>query len=68
MTASAVSIVVEGELANETSNYDTKTKPTDTGRKLNIHKTFRRRSGRLLNILCTFTLRPVSMGKAYVPI
>ena len=25
--------------------------PRDTGRKLNIHKTFRRRSGRLLNVL-----------------
>ena len=32
----------------------------DTGRKLNIHKTFRRRPGRLLNVLCTFNLRPVS--------
>ena len=34
--------------------------PVDTGRKLNIHKTFRRRPGRLLNVLCTFNLRPVS--------
>ena len=33
-----------------------------TGRKLNVYKTFRRRSGRLLNILCTFNLRPVSTG------
>ena len=38
-----------------TSNY-----PVDTGRKLNVHKTFRRRPGRLLNVLCTFNLRPVS--------
>ena len=30
----------------------------DTGRKLNVHKTFRRRPGRLLNVLCTFNLRP----------
>ena len=30
--------------------------PVDTGRELNVHKTFRRRSGRLLNVLCTFTL------------
>ena len=37
--------------------------PVDTGRKLNVHKTFRRRSGRLLNVLCTFNLRPVSTGK-----
>ena len=36
--------------------------PVDTGRKWNVHKTFRRRPGRLLNVLCTFNLRPVSMG------
>ena len=36
--------------------------PVDTGRKLNVHKTFRRRPGRLLNILYTFNLRPVSTG------
>ena len=36
--------------------------PLDTGRKLNVHKTFRRRPGRLLNVLCTFNLRPVSRG------
>ena len=41
-------------------------KPVDTGRKLNIHKTFRRRPGRLLNVLCTFNLRPVSTGKPFV--
>ena len=34
----------------------------DTGRKLNVHKTFRRRPGRLLNVLFTFNLRPVSTG------
>ena len=38
------------------------TDPADTGRNLNVHKTFRRRPGCLLNILCTFTLRPVSTG------
>ena len=37
--------------------------PVDTGRKLNVHKTFRRRLGRLLNVLCTFNLRPVSTGQ-----
>ena len=37
--------------------------PVDTGRKLNVHKTFRRRLGSLLNVLCTFNLRPVSTGK-----
>ena len=36
--------------------------PVDTGRKLNVHKTFRRRPGRLLNVLCTFNLPPVSTG------
>ena len=38
----------------------TSSNPVDTGRKLNVHKTFRRR---LLNVLCTFNLRPVSTGK-----
>ena len=36
--------------------------PVDTGRKLNVHKTFRRRPERLLNVLCTFNLRSVSIG------
>ena len=34
--------------------------PVDTGQKLNVLKTFRRRPGPLLNVLCTFNLRPVS--------
>ena len=38
--------------------------PVDTGRKLNVYKTFRRCPGRLLNVLCTFNLRPVSTGSA----
>ena len=36
--------------------------PVDTGRKLNVDKTFRRRPGRLLNVLCTFNLRPAYTG------
>ena len=36
--------------------------PVDTENKLNVHKTFRRRPGRLLNVLCTFKLRRVSTG------
>ena len=36
--------------------------PADTGRKLNVHKTFRRRPGRYLNVLFTFNLRPLSTG------
>ena len=35
----------------------------DAGGKLDVHKTFRRRPGRLLNVLCTFNLRPVSTGQ-----
>ena len=34
----------------------------DTGRKFNVHKTFRRRPGRSLNVLCTFNLHPVPRG------
>ena len=34
----------------------------DTGHKLNVHKTFRRCPGCLLNILCTFDLNPGFMG------
>ena len=36
------------------------TYPVDTGRKLNVHETFRKRPGRLLNALRAFNLRPVS--------
>ena len=38
------------------------TDPVDTGHKLNVHRTFRKRPGRLLNVLYTFNLRPLSMG------
>ena len=34
----------------------------NAGLKLNVHKMSRRRPGRLLNVLCTFDLRPLSMG------
>ena len=40
--------------------------PVDTGRKLNVHETFRRGSGGLLNALCPFNLRSASTG-SYVP-
>ena len=36
--------------------------PLDTGCKLNVHKTFIRRPGRLLNVSCTFNLRPAPKG------
>ena len=42
-----------------------RTNPVDTGRQLDVRKTFRRRPGRLLNVFCTFSLRPVSTGKLY---
>ena len=51
---------------NKTENKSIRSKtqdPVDKRRKLNVHKTFRRRSGRLLNVLCTFNLRPVSTGE-----
>ena len=35
----------------------------DTNRKLTVHKTFRRHPARLLSVLYTFSLRPVSTGK-----
>ena len=41
---------------------DNSLNPLGTGSKLNVHKTFRRSPRRLLNILCTFNLRPVSTG------
>ena len=37
-----------------------------TERKLNVHKMFRRRPGRLLNVLCTFNLHPVSRGQMFI--
>ena len=42
--------------------WKSKNYPVDTGHKLNVHKTFRRRPGRLLNVICTFSLGPVSTG------
>ena len=38
--------------------------PIDTGRKLNVNKTFRRRPRRLLNVLCTFNLSPLLRGRS----
>ena len=42
--------------------------PVDTGHKLNVCKTFRRRPGRLLNVLCTLNLRLVSTGILGLPV
>ena len=38
--------------------------PLDTRRKLNVDKMFRRRPGRLVNLLFTFNLGPVSRGSS----
>ena len=35
--------------------------PVDTECKLNVDKTFRRRPGRLLNVLCTVNLHPLCL-------
>ena len=45
----------------KTSTYTKKFShyPLDTGRKLNVHKSFSRRPGRLLNVFCVFNLRRV---------
>ena len=42
--------------------YSSEQNSVDTGRKLNVHKMFRRRRGCLLNVLCTFNLLPVPTG------
>ena len=51
------------EIVTETFLQQAQTHPVDTGRKLYVPKTFRRRPTRLLNVLCTFNLRPVSTGQ-----
>ena len=58
------------QISTQTNNHKYKkmlklNNPVDAGRKLNVHKTFRRRPGRLLNVLYTFNLRPVSAGNAF---
>ena len=44
------------------TSFSTKYHFLDTGRKLNIHKTFRRHPESLLKVLSTFSLRPVPRG------
>ena len=39
-------------------NVGSNDNPLDTGRKLNVHKTFRRRPGRLLNVSSIYILGP----------
>ena len=40
--------------------------PVATERKLNVHETSKRRPRRLLNVLCTFNLRPVPTEKFFM--
>ena len=40
--------------------------PLHTGRQLNVRKMFRRHSGRLLNVVCTFNLCSVSGGVQFL--
>ena len=40
--------------------------PVDTECTLNVHKTFKRSPGRLLNVLRTFSFRPVSTGECKI--
>ena len=40
--------------------------PSRHRRKLNVHKTFRKRPVRLLNVLCTFNLCPVFTGMSHL--
>ena len=58
MSASRITFFRISFTLNEESSND----PVDTGRKLNVHKTFRRRLERFPNVLYTFNLRPVSTG------
>ena len=44
-------------------DYLSNRNPVDTGRKLDVYKTSIRLPGRLLYVLCTFNLRPVSTEK-----
>ena len=52
----------QGKCNKTLLNWNKLSYPVDTGRKLNVHKTFRRRPRRLLNVLCMFNLRPASTG------
>ena len=45
------------------SKFGSSVIPVEKEHKSNVGKTFRRRPGLLLNVLCTFNLRPVFTGK-----
>lgn len=48
---------------DDTENDTSHGNPLDAGRKLKVNMTFRRHLGRLLDVLYTLDLRPVSRGK-----
>ena len=52
----------EKTLSNKSWKSFQVTFPVDTGRKLNVYKTFRRRPGHFLNVFCTFNLHPFHTG------
>ena len=58
-----IAAIPEGNIQESLNQLLIISNPVDTGRKLNVHKTFRRPPGRLLKVFCTFNLRPVSTGK-----
>ena len=57
-----ISLIMVDYVKRALRNRQQITSLIDTGRKLNVHKTIRKRPGRLLNVLCTFNLSPVSKG------
>ena len=57
-------LYIRGNLIVKGLNFMRQIFLLSTGRKLNVHKTFRRDPEPLLNVLWTFNTRPVSMGLA----
>ena len=63
LVAASGTYVTEFSFSTPVTLFQKSLYPVDTGRKFNVHKTFRRRPGRLMNILCMLNLRPVSTGQ-----
>ena len=58
-TCGGISFLINLQTFRNFENISGTADPVDTGRELYVHKTLRRRPGRLLNVLCTFSLRSV---------
>ena len=56
---------VEVYIAYKYLHFYNRTVTLDTGRKLNVHKKFRRPPGCLQDVFCTFKLRLVSRGTSW---